>query len=363
MQFESIRLLRAVAALLVVIHHVFQYLALRVSGVRPDVFGFGAFGVDIFFVISGLVMTISVGRGERGWEGSKVFLIRRCIRILPMYWIGTLAIGLAYFAAPNAFSNVQLTVSDLLRSLFFIPVHTSSWKLRPILSQGWTLYFECYFYVVFAAVILSGTRYRTLSTAIVLYVSWMISSRLLGHDVEWVVNSALVFEFMFGCVLGELILQRRIPSIPGFWVPASVVALVFALSASEPQRSDLARVLWWGIPAALLVAAVISLEGWLRDKIGRFLALLGDASYSTYLFHGIAFTLLGRLAGAERLSLAPSLWAMLLVAFAVVASIGAYALIERPVTAALRAAMRRDAPPLERHDGENAGWLARDERT
>src|SRR5437868_4658729 len=80
---ESIQLLRALAASLVVGHHVALFLATRSK--FPEL-AVGAFGVDIFFPISGFVICLTAPKLT--W---KEFLVRRIARVVPIYWVATIA--------------------------------------------------------------------------------------------------------------------------------------------------------------------------------------------------------------------------------------------------------------------------------
>ena len=72
-RISSLEALRFLAALCVVLYHI------------PTI-GLGAFGVDVFFIISGYVMMLSTAKG------SELFLLKRAIRIIPVYWIATLGV-------------------------------------------------------------------------------------------------------------------------------------------------------------------------------------------------------------------------------------------------------------------------------
>ncbi|SRR6266571_871351 len=88
---QSIQILRAVAALLVLAGHLWATLAwLGKPDALPN-FVAGAAGVDLFFVISGFVMVHSSEKffGQPG--GSVQFLLRRLARIVPLYWVATTA--------------------------------------------------------------------------------------------------------------------------------------------------------------------------------------------------------------------------------------------------------------------------------
>jgi len=77
-KINNVQALRGFAALLVVLGHT-EYAP---PGMRP----LGTFGVDIFFVISGFIMAMIVDRNP------EKFLLRRFVRILPLYWTATLGV-------------------------------------------------------------------------------------------------------------------------------------------------------------------------------------------------------------------------------------------------------------------------------
>jgi exopolysaccharide production protein ExoZ len=106
--FTSIQYLRGLAALMVVAFHT-----------APGPFALiGAAGVGIFFVISGFIMWALTSSRQ---TTASVFLQRRIIRIVPLYWLFTLLLAGAGAIVPAAFSHLQLTTDHLLLSLAFIP--------------------------------------------------------------------------------------------------------------------------------------------------------------------------------------------------------------------------------------------------
>jgi peptidoglycan/LPS O-acetylase OafA/YrhL len=98
-----IQSLRAVAALMVVLLHCTEMWALRVqTGSSDAIWQHGAAGVDIFFVISGFIMTVSSRHlvGEPlGWLQ---FIKNRIVRIVPLYWLLTTLKLVAVVAAGGA---------------------------------------------------------------------------------------------------------------------------------------------------------------------------------------------------------------------------------------------------------------------
>ena len=127
----SIQFLRFVAAFGVVLHH-------STDGFHGHVNVFAA-GVDVFFVLSGFVISYSTKPGETVYE----FAAKRFIRVLPMYWLATAAyIGFKYL-----FWRDLPDQESFIRSIFLIPVLGVNWV--PIYFLGWTLVYECAFYGLF----------------------------------------------------------------------------------------------------------------------------------------------------------------------------------------------------------------------
>ena len=73
-------------------------------------------GVDIFFVISGFIMSVT-SRDSRPGE----FAARRLIRIVPLYWLLTITLAAAVLIRPQFFRTTVMSGTYLIKSLLFIP--------------------------------------------------------------------------------------------------------------------------------------------------------------------------------------------------------------------------------------------------
>jgi exopolysaccharide production protein ExoZ len=104
----------------------------------------GNFGVDIFFVISGFIMFYTL---KRDHYSAREFLLRRILRIVPVYWLMTLAFIPIIYAFPSPFaSRFDWDISSLALSLLFIPhQNPSGLGEYPLLTVGWSLNFEMFF--------------------------------------------------------------------------------------------------------------------------------------------------------------------------------------------------------------------------
>ena len=339
----SIQYLRAFAALLVVFHHARQFPGFK------DVIGtgIGVSGVDIFFVISGFVMALTAGRA--GYP-ALTFLKRRATRIVPLYWVVTLLVAVLPFAAPGVFTDNAFTWKHFILSMLFIPhvAPIAPFNYSPLITVGWTLNFEVFFYLVFAALM----TFR-LSTRIVMMI--ILFSALILSDTLWHPDftplrfwaDGQLFEFVMGCAIGWLYANGYLArvSVPAAWlgiVGASVAFAVFG--ANSP---DVPRVILFGVPAAALVAGAVCLDQHGRIEFSVIWKFLGDASYSIYLVHLTVIMVVAKvwtMAGLPTEGLLNALIFMSIsMTIGTLGGIASYLFVERPMVNFFRE--RRGPPP------------------
>lgn len=311
----GIQYLRAFAALAVVLFH-----AAERSGYG---FAIGAAGVDVFFVISGFIMWVIV---ERRPVSPGRFLLDRIRRIVPVYWLATGLMVVGGLA--GLFPNLALTAGHVLASFFFVPSFSpSSGELWPILVQGWTLNYEMFFYVVFAAC-LALPRHFLLSAMMIVFVGLVA----IGFAVESsnplfvTYTRPVILEFVAGMLIARLWLAGRVPNaVASLVLIAGALAGFVAIGVLRLPFDE-----WTCGPLAFaLVYGTAALET--RGRVPRLKvpAVLGDASYSIYLWHTFAISVVAK--AGMMLGLAS--WLVLLASFTVgtLAGLCGYYLIERPL--------------------------------
>ncbi len=287
----SLQALRAVAALLVLIHHAgydADTIADRTgrTAFALDRFFDWGFGIHLFFVISGFIM-VRTARGYGSARGSLVFLTRRIIRVVPLYWLMTSLILVGAALAPELLNMPIGGLAVVVGSYVFVPVLRDGGELRPVLGQGWTLDYEVFFYVLFALSMLLPRRIGLAGLATV-----MIGLVLIGYfahpaDAAFGVwTDTLLCEFLFGLAIG--LIQEAGAGL-GTWVAVAVATLgIAAAIAFGPLCTTCGGGRTWvdqGLPAALIVAACVLGPVWPPTRWTLVSAAIGDASYSLYLFH------------------------------------------------------------------------------
>lgn len=336
----SVQVLRAAAAGAVVFAHLWPDFAAHGASDQFPNFILGAAGVDLFFVISGFVMAYTAEPLFRQNGAPAAFLTRRLIRIVPLYWLATTGVLVTYlFTAPNLSAH-NLTWSNVAGSYLFIPLERPDGTAAPILGVGWTLNFEMFFYVIFAAATLLPRRLAVLAVttffviAINLPIAWPYPFR------AWFVST--VYEFALGMWIA---LAYR----EGWRIPRWLSALLIAAGLALMVRTDwdgfatISRVIGWGGGATLILAAcVLANVKATEASLWLALAFLGDASYALYLLH--TFALRAIFDGGSRF-LAPATYVWPYAAAGILASlvlaIVAYVAFERPTTSFIKRGMRR----------------------
>jgi peptidoglycan/LPS O-acetylase OafA/YrhL len=262
-QLDTVQALRAVAALCVIGTHI-------------PALDRGAFGVDLFFVISGFIVC-HVAAADPGQ-----FMLKRIFRVVPLYWLCTIALfGLA-LAAPELVGATRGDASELLKSLFFVPFTKGNGNVHPLLYLGWTLNYEIVFYGLFAlALALAPRRPHLLAVSILLALFAIGRVVHFDHVALSFWTAPIVIEFVFGIAVYHVWrsgVPARLPTLAAIALALGAWLLMAALQADDTTRPWL-----WGLPACVLLLATLSLER--RWKVPALWLLIGNASYSLYLTH------------------------------------------------------------------------------
>lgn len=325
-KFDSIQALRGIAALFVIFEHI-RFL------------NCGAFGVDVFFCISGFMILFSTHSAPRH------FLARRFIRILPFYWLMTLATYGLVCLFPEMFQQTAANPVFLFKSLFFLPFDIGNGAIQPLLRIGWTINCEIFFYLLFALSMRISHKYRGLLCSGLLLGMTVLAA--LWPDAPTFVlfyGNPVMLDFIFGMAahgicrrLYTLYHAKRLHTV---CLPVSccLPVLLFAVLALTRQGINVAgfrRPLLWGLPALLLFLCFFT-AGLFR-KPPKVLSGLGNISFSLYLLHYYPILFLDRM--LFDFSAPPSLMAVLGAAAGIALSIFAaligYRLIEKRLTARL----------------------------
>lgn len=286
LHFDSIQALRGLAALFVVFQHV-RFL------------NFGAFGVDIFFCISGFMIMFTTEKS------TKYFFRKRLIRILPLYYLMTFGTYAMLLLFPSMFQQTRHNLSYLVKSLLFIPFEISDGIIQPLVRIGWTINCEMLFYLLFFIAFHISMKYRGLICGAFLVVlvgavqicapvisSWQSPIGRMFSPVLMFYGDPVMLEFIFGILAYYLLrflyhrhLEHPFPMAVSVLSAVSIPVIFCLLAFFTPRINVLGfrRLPLWGLPA--LVLLVLAFLAGLKLSLPRFFILMGNISYSLYLVH------------------------------------------------------------------------------
>ncbi len=292
---SSIQFLRALAAVMVLVFHA-CYMVNAFGGYVFEFNNAGAAGVDIFFVISGFIITYVT----RNSSASPLdFMMRRLIRIAPPYWFYSLITVFILVAIPGAFSHLKFEPVHVLSSSLFILSENNDHVVGTVLGVGWTVCYEFYFYLLFAVFMLAPKRFVTVGLSSVIILGALCEQILpVVPPFASVAVSALPLEFLAGCFLAKLYIKRiYLPgSVATIAIIFGIVAIYYAGVANVVAREQEPwRVIYFGLPAICLTAGFLSLEARGLFRAPRWILAIGDASYSLYLSHQFVLVAVGKL--------------------------------------------------------------------
>ena len=347
----NLHLLRAIAASMVVLHHARDELVHAFPGTSHVVMG--AAGVDIFFVLSGVVVTLA--ERERGW-GPSAFAMRRAMRVVPMYWLSLMVVGLLLVAglSPVGVQSADATITNMLRSMFFVPFERVHGSVMPLLGVGWTLNYEAFFYAIVASLAWLASSIRALALIATMLVLVGLGSILNVGGVAWsFYTNPILLEFAAGVALAHLWSRHQGRGRYDAWIGAVLIAAGIALLLWNArydgfEKLMMNRIIIFGIPAVLCVAGAMMLERAGRVVNTPFVMLMGAASYALYLFHAIVFQCLAVLGRAIGLAGDTATVVILITLIGIVLShvVGVilHLYVEKPLTGFLSGSKTRARP-------------------
>jgi exopolysaccharide production protein ExoZ len=320
--FRSIQCLRAVAALSLVVFHTLE------SAHQAD--SLFRIGTDIFFATSGfLAWSTTAGRDV----APTAFVVRRLVRIAPLYWLMTMAAFIAATERPGLYWMVDTTPAHLIQSLLFIPAYDRNGMLYPVILQAWMLNSLVFLYLLFGAALLLRPVLRLPAFSGSVLIIVLAGEFLLPRTaaVEAYTDPRLL-EFVAGMWLARSLPRAQFKT--GAWAGPAVLLGLVLLAGCQLLLDMLPwRLLTHGLPAVLLLAGCIMAEQASRFPRLSLLKLLGDASYSIYLIHVLVLEPIARLLPDVAI---PARVLLTLVAVSI-SALGLYIFVEKPVDTRLRA--------------------------
>lgn len=323
--------LRGIAALSVMLFHFTTRYDQLYGHVTSLLFSapYGYFGVNLFFMISGFVIFVTLHRIQKPLD----FIVSRFTRLFPAYWLAVLIT----FSLTQAFSLPFKTVSIDTAAMNLFMLH-GLLKIPHVDGVYWTLEIELIFYCMAFLLYISGRLERShqfLLILLALRLLYFLSSEIAGVELSWTVSHLLILPYIAWFALGIMIYRRialpcQSPRMDWLVLMAAIVVLGIVDGAGVALLAISFTTLLWA-----------AANGRLAILRNRVLSWLGAISYTLYLLHeniGWGVIRLAEQKGfAPNISIAVAICLVLLMATALSYS------VERPVMKWLRACYNKNA--------------------
>src|ERR1700674_4160391 len=280
--------IRGVAILVVIIHN---------SGTLPRLFANGWMGVDLFFVLSGFLITGMLIDSKQSEGYFKNFYVRRCLRIWPLYYS---LLFFMFVLVPFLRPSEAHSIFERSSPWWAYPLFLQNFLIRiPAMATGplavtWSLAIEEQFYLVWPWVVryCSFAQVRRIAI-VVICLSPALRFYLSLHHVD---TYPTLFCRLDGLMAGALLaLTVRSDSfVPSKFIRIAWIALCIAAPLAFVTEALHARWITFSltavVSASFVYLALFSAQKWLRVALtNRFLIYTGTISYGLYLLHKIPF--------------------------------------------------------------------------
>lgn len=324
----DIQALRGVAVLLVVMQHADASL-LRA----------GHLGVDIFFVISGFLITGMIRRGlVEGGFSFREFYFRRAKRLLPAAYVTFVitTVAAVFFLDAREWNDytAQLAGAVTFTANFVLWQQTGYFDgaaaLKPLLHV-WSLAIEEQYYLLLpAAMVLTPRRWWLPCACMVLAASLLACMWLWGRQpsAAFYLLPTRAWELALGSVVALVTLRSGHARTAAAWLllPALAALLVVPMLSTEVPVLDMLLVC---IATMVVIVAHHSVVE--SSRAAAVMARFGDASYSLYLAHWPVFAFLNNVYASDPALGEPSTMARAAaVALALLLGFMLFAIVERP---------------------------------
>jgi len=307
MHYKSIQSGRAAAALMVMFFHLGATIALEKYfdiAWFGRFFSFGHAGVHFFFVLSGfIIMQVHMDDLFKP-EKFKFFLIKRCIRIYPIYWTIFLSVFFSALAIPSLRNTVPSDIILILKAMILLPLDKAAvgGTGAPVLIVAWSLQYELYFYVLFGLAIIN--RWLAIALLVLIPAGIFLGFSDSAFPVNFIWSDWLIL-FFLGMSVAVFIRRKKMQFINPvhiIYVSVSCIFIAVVLEVFGGVEKITALKLIWGLGFSGLIFGYVRYEQmgmrlplFMRHKLVQ---KLGDASYFLYLIHFPLISLLCKLAVA-----------------------------------------------------------------
>lgn len=277
--------------------HYRYYINSQFPEFGGHVFDWGLIGVDLFFILSGFVITLSILKVGVGIPTAKEFIIKRANRLLPTYFI-LLVVNFIFGGAMATFhypEKVANLISALTLSVNYAnhgPFYVDD---NGMYGVRWTLNYEFLFYLIVSACLLVRPKFTAMACfslllLIVIPMSFKhtLTSSTEGYGFKYayinLMTNPIIWEFFMGVAIG--LMYKKFGNLSIKYRITLLIFSVIVVVLHIWENTNVGHgITHSGVPLALLLSGVAFNSDWLDKVTPRWMSFIGDISFSLYLLH------------------------------------------------------------------------------
>lgn len=274
-RIKELDALRGIAAIIVMLYHyTFRYFQIyELPNTAFFSFSFGHLGVELFFLISGFVIIMSVERIRNSIE----FMKKRCLRLFPAYWVALVFsfIITANFGMPSR----QVNWSDAIINLTMLQEFVN---IPHVDKVYWSLSVELSFYIlVFLSIYIKKDLFVKYSWIVLAVLSIIVFMK--GHKV---LDNTFIFKYYHLFYAGSLFYYLKTQLDFDTAIPIkNIVAITALLVSTIAYEYQLHQLIYLKFIILFYIMFFLLIKGYLKYLSNRILLFLGAISYPLYLVH------------------------------------------------------------------------------
>ncbi len=272
--------LRGLAAILVVFFHV------TINNDHYSFFKFGTTGVDLFFLISGFVIFMSIQNINKGID----FIINRISRLYPTYWTAV-TITFLLILLKSSYDGVSFNINLVYNFIVNLSMFQFYFRVQDLDGPYWTLVIEMLFYIfiliVFKLKLLNHLNVIgiTICLIVVLSINYDPNSKLIKGIIWWIPLLQFMPLFLAGTVFYKLY-QSKENQLQNYLIIVSCLLCQVALFPFVGRSFHFINQFeYFVLLCSYNLLFVLFVNKKLVFIINKFSIFLGTISYSLYLIH------------------------------------------------------------------------------
>lgn len=295
--------IRGCAILLVLLFHCFKTSFFPFSFIT----GIGWIGVDLFFVLSGFLITGILYDTKGSKNYLTVFMLKRILRIFPLYYLALL-IFFMVLLIPNITSSNMYFHKGHFNDVIYYLTYTQNirfalhgWGITDILNHFWSLAIEEQFYMIWPLIIMFSKKNKIILISTLLIVIALFTRNFFPErPFSYVFTLARIDSLAIGS-LASILIRRNIVFLNKYLFTIFMFSLTVLFSIVVFTRSvDLSNIhfIRYGYTLFSVLFASIIIFTFDSKQIGKFtsrffengfLRFLGKYSYGIYVYHWLLY--------------------------------------------------------------------------